>query len=102
MMLGVKNTLIDAAARFRAAGADDREVAERLKCLACMAGRHHTSEDEKNHPFSGHGFTKELGWSHPKLEEGMALCIFCQERLSVCGGTCLSRRAHGLDAEFSK
>ena len=38
------------------------------ECAACMARRCHTDEENRaHHPFSGHGYTKEQGWSHPQL-----------------------------------
>lgn len=37
-------------------------------CPACAVKRFHTPEEWKNHPFAGHGFTKEAGWSHAGLE----------------------------------
>lgn len=36
-------------------------------CPACKLGTQHTSMDWAYHPFAGHGFTKEMGWSHPEL-----------------------------------
>lgn len=39
------------------------------ECAACMAERCHTkAEDAKYHPLSGHGFTKEGGWSDPRAK----------------------------------
>jgi hypothetical protein len=37
------------------------------RCAACDVKRLHTPEDWKNHPFAGHGFTREQGWTHPDL-----------------------------------
>jgi hypothetical protein len=36
-------------------------------CPACQAKRLHTPEDWKLHPYAGHGYTKEGGWSHGDL-----------------------------------
>lgn len=39
------------------------------ECPACQDNRQHTEEDwAAHHPFRGHGFTKEWGWSHPDLK----------------------------------
>lgn len=39
-------------------------------CLACQTGKRHSKgETAIFHPFAGHGFTKEKGWSHPDLEK---------------------------------
>ncbi len=37
-------------------------------CPACVAQRLHTETEWKDfHPFRGHGYTKEHGWTHPDL-----------------------------------
>lgn len=36
-------------------------------CSACEHQTMHTEADWLNHPFKGHGFQKEVGWSHPQL-----------------------------------
>jgi hypothetical protein len=39
-------------------------------CPACVEQRIHTKEDwERYHPFRGHGYTQQSGWTHPKLAE---------------------------------
>ena len=39
------------------------------ECGACMAERCHTkAEDAKYHPLSGHGYTKEGGWTDPRAK----------------------------------
>jgi hypothetical protein len=38
-------------------------------CPACAEGRAHMVEDWVLHPFARHGFTREQGWSHPKLAQ---------------------------------
>lgn len=48
--------------------ADAREEVERRDCPACCGRRVHTEEEWKDHPFAGHGYTKEHGWTHPALE----------------------------------
>lgn len=46
-----------------------RELRERAGCPACIAGRYHEPEEvAAHHPMSGHGFTKETGWSHELLK----------------------------------
>lgn len=37
-------------------------------CPACESQRVHTAEEWKNHPFAGHGYVREQGWTHPDLE----------------------------------
>ncbi|HZF23981.1 MAG TPA: hypothetical protein VE030_11020 [Burkholderiales bacterium] len=38
-------------------------------CAACIAGRRHAPEEvQAHHPFSGHGFSPEVGWTDPRLE----------------------------------
>lgn len=38
-------------------------------CPACIAHRYHSDlERITHHPLSGHGFTKEFGWTHPDAE----------------------------------
>lgn len=39
-----------------------------MNCRACQERRRHTEEDWKNHPYRGHGYTDNVGWSHPDLE----------------------------------
>jgi hypothetical protein len=39
------------------------------QCPACIVRRLHTEEEWKLHPFAGHGFTKEQGYTHPRLAE---------------------------------
>jgi hypothetical protein len=39
------------------------------QCRACVARRAHTREEWKLHPFAGHGFTQEQGYTHPRLAE---------------------------------
>lgn len=37
-------------------------------CPACQRGRHHEGDELKVwHPYAGHGYTKEQGWTHPDL-----------------------------------
>jgi hypothetical protein len=44
-------------------------VAEQLPvCAACAEKRLHTPEEWKNHPYAGHGYTPEQGWTHPALK----------------------------------
>jgi hypothetical protein len=39
------------------------------ECAACIAERCHTNEERrKYHPLSGHGFTKEGGWTDPRAK----------------------------------
>jgi hypothetical protein len=39
-----------------------------VNCPACIEKRLHTeAETAAYHPYSGHGYTKETGWSHPDL-----------------------------------
>jgi hypothetical protein len=38
-----------------------------LDCEACQTQSIHTAEDWKLHPYAGHGFSPERGWSHPNL-----------------------------------
>jgi hypothetical protein len=45
---------------------------ELLPCSPCDNKRLHTSEDWNNHPFARHGYTRELGWTHPLLVPGSA------------------------------
>jgi hypothetical protein len=40
---------------------------ERRNCPACIGRRVHTEEEWRNHPYRGHGMTRETGWSHPEL-----------------------------------
>lgn len=37
------------------------------ECGACMGERLHTDAEWEHHPFAGHGFTKEQGWTHSDL-----------------------------------
>ncbi len=37
-------------------------------CPACEQKRLHTDEEKQFHPYMGHGYTKEMGWTHPDLE----------------------------------
>jgi hypothetical protein len=38
-------------------------------CPACQSKRRHTAEETREfHPDSGHGFTKEQGWSKEGME----------------------------------
>ena len=37
------------------------------ECPACVAKTQHTEEDWKNHPYAGHGYAHEQGWTHPDL-----------------------------------
>lgn len=46
---------------------DAREKLERALCPACSAHRVHSPEEWKNHPFRGHGYTRETGWTRSKL-----------------------------------
>lgn len=36
-------------------------------CPACRQGRFHEGEWRVFHPYAGHGYTKEQGWTHPDL-----------------------------------
>lgn len=36
-------------------------------CPACAAKTLHTAEDWLNHPYAGHGYTREWGWTHKDL-----------------------------------
>jgi hypothetical protein len=47
---------------------DVKPEPEGPKCPACAAGRYHTEEEWKCHPYRGHGYQKQVGWSHPALE----------------------------------
>lgn len=39
------------------------------ECAACMAERCHTEEERQTyHPLSGHGYSKETGWTHPRAK----------------------------------
>ena len=38
-------------------------------CPACLRYAIHTAEDWKLHPYAGHGFSPERGWSHPDIGE---------------------------------
>jgi hypothetical protein len=38
-------------------------------CPACADRRYHTAEETRaHHPYSGHGYTREQGWTHPDLK----------------------------------
>lgn len=37
-------------------------------CQSCLLKKLHTPADWLNHPFAGHGYTREWGWTHPGLE----------------------------------
>lgn len=37
-------------------------------CPACAAQARHDEETWKLHPYRGHGYLKETGWTHPDLE----------------------------------
>ncbi len=38
-------------------------------CTACNADRIHTPAEWKEyHPLAGHGYSPEVGWTHPDLE----------------------------------
>ena len=37
-------------------------------CPACREGRVHTDAEWLNHPLSGHGFSKEHGFTHDALK----------------------------------
>jgi hypothetical protein len=38
-------------------------------CLSCISETRHDADSLRVfHPYAGHGFTKERGWSHPDLE----------------------------------
>jgi hypothetical protein len=39
-----------------------------VDCPACAEGRAHTEEDWKHHPYKGHGFVSNQGWTHPDLQ----------------------------------
>lgn len=39
-----------------------------MTCPACEEKRLHTPEDWSHHPYKGHGYTKEWGWTHPDLK----------------------------------
>jgi hypothetical protein len=47
---------------------EEREAIESAGCRACQAQRAHSPDDWKNHPFRGHGYTKEQGFTHPQLK----------------------------------
>jgi hypothetical protein len=36
-------------------------------CVACRSQSVHTENDWKHHPFRGHGYVGQGGWSHPDL-----------------------------------
>lgn len=41
-----------------------------LQCPACNVGRRHAQEEVRQfHPFAGHGFNKEQGWSSEELKK---------------------------------
>jgi hypothetical protein len=40
-----------------------------MTCPACLEKRRRTEADWEFHPFKGHGFTREQGWSHPDLKK---------------------------------
>jgi hypothetical protein len=39
-------------------------------CPACTEKRVHAPEDWKLHPYAGHGYVSEQGWTHPDLAHG--------------------------------
>jgi hypothetical protein len=55
-------------------------------CDACMAERWHTKEeDQRYHPLSGHGFTKETGWTHLELATLAAFKAHTPEHVVITG-----------------
>jgi hypothetical protein len=38
------------------------------ECPACCERRVHSEEEWKFHPYRGHGFAPEIGWTHPDLD----------------------------------
>jgi hypothetical protein len=40
----------------------------KVGCAACEEQRCHTEAEWKNHPYRGHGFSKEIGYTHPELQ----------------------------------
>jgi hypothetical protein len=52
----------------------EKQDADKLRtpnpaCPACNQRRLHSSEERiQFHPLAGHGFTRELGWSHSALK----------------------------------
>ena len=43
-----------------------------MNCPACITKRRHEPSDWVEHPYAGHGFVKEQGWSHPDLSQVLA------------------------------
>jgi hypothetical protein len=42
-------------------------------CPACALKTVHTPDDWKEfHPFTGHGYTRGVGWSHPDIERALS------------------------------
>jgi hypothetical protein len=39
-----------------------------IQRLACLGKHRHEAIDWSLHPYAGHGYTKESGWTHPDLE----------------------------------
>ena len=60
-------------------------------CAACTDKRQHTPEEWRQfHPWAGHGFVKQLGWSHPevanlprKSDEKQAVTGSCSKTLQL-------------------
>jgi len=42
---------------------------KKMDCPACAGQRLHTEPEwNEHHPYRGHGYTRESGWSHPELK----------------------------------
>lgn len=44
------------------------EEAQKKACPACQARRTHTEEEWRNHPYRGHGYSTQTGYTHPDLK----------------------------------
>ena len=76
---------------------------KKMDCPACAGQRLHTEPEwNEHHPYRGHGYTRESGWSHPELKADISTATIesCQDaverkfqkRLTPWSGPTVERR----------
>jgi hypothetical protein len=61
-----------------------------MNCPACTAKRLHEPSDWALHPYAGHGFVKEQGWTHPDLTSSAGAATSLRQNL---GGDWVTAKA---------
>lgn len=56
-----------------------------FECPACAAKTRHTADEWRLHPYRGHGYAPELGWTHLDLKPKMnSLSPACCSTKQTC------------------